>query len=360
MKKLRVAFIGFAHVHVHNMSKDLAAFPDRVELVGIADYAPFTEFEHNARLTSIKKLEWFEGKIYDDYKELLKKDIDLAVVNTDISSHADICEEILAMDINVLIEKPMALSMADAKRMYRAHLNSKASLMINWPVAWFPAFRKAKELADSGIIGKIQRVQYRCPATNGPFPKGKYTEEEMTKLWWYNSDRGGGSISDYAGYGCLLTTWITGRIAKRVSGFKKNFNLPFAKVEDYSTFTIDFGDSIGYVEGSWSTFSNAQIPTGPIIYGSDGVIVSDRYDTKVKVYNTAVRYVATPDADMVVDTAEDKVDTMAQNMIAHLLDGAPLYEMVSAEFNMRVMAAFDAGIRSCESGNVEDAYDPFE
>ena len=253
----------------------------------------------------------------------------------------------------------MAMTMADAKRMYRAHCRSSAELIINWPVAWFPAFNLAKDLTDRGIVGKVLRVQYRSPSTRGPYKLGEYTAEELSKLWWYKADRGGGSISDYAGYGCALTTWFTGKTAKRVSGMKKNFFLNFSDVEDYSVFCIDFGDSAGLIKGSWSTMSNGQIPTGPIVYGTEGVIVADRYDKEIKVYKELKPYVTSPGPDE-VHLAEDTSDALAMNIWNFLHDGKPLHQMITAEFNMKIMAAFDAGRRSCESGVTEYTYEPFQ
>lgn len=359
MKKLRVAFIGIAHVHVDNLSHDFLKFSDRIELVGAADVPPFTEDELNLRI-KLNMPHDFELKLWDDYKELLAQNIDIAVVCTDIKDHADIVEEILGLGIHAVIEKPMALTMEDAKRMYRAYKKSTAELIINWPVAWFPAFNKAKELADSGIIGDVLRVHYRSPSTRGPYKLGEHSADELSKLWWYKAERGGGSISDYAGYGCLLTTWITKRIAKRVSGFKKNFFLPFSDVEDYSTFTIDFGDSIGLIEGSWSTMSNGQVPTGPVIYGSEGVIVSDRYDPCVKVYKELKPYVMSPDPDEVYEVGGPGIYGLVENVTEHFLEGKPLHELLTPEFNMKSMAAFDAGRRSCETGQIEYTEEPFQ
>ena len=61
-----------------------------------------------------------------------------------------------------------------------------------------------------------------------------------------------------------------------------------------SDFIIDFGDAVAQAEGSWSTFSSGEIPTGPIIYGSEGTIVCDRFTNVVKVYKTFKPYVQTP------------------------------------------------------------------
>lgn len=358
MKKLRIALIGLEHVHTQGLVNSFLPYEDKVEFVGMADVPPYTEEELEKRV-EMHHPRKIDLKLWDDYKELLKQDIDIALICTSIAKHASIVEETLAMGIHTVVEKPMALKMEDARRMYRAYKKSTAQLIINWPIAWFPGFRKVKELADSGAVGEIHRVQYRSPSTRGPYPLNKYTPEEMSQMWWYKHEEGGGSIGDYAGYGCALTAWITGKKAKRVSGFSKNFFLPFTDVEDYSVFTIDFGDSIGLIEGSWSTMSNGQIPTGPVVYGSEGVIVADRFDPKVKVYKTYIPYVPTPDPEEVYETTPIE-DNIGLNVLNFLLKGEPLHEMVTPEFNMRAAAIMDAGRRSCQSGQIENAEEPFQ
>lgn len=357
MDKIRVGLIGLEHVHCAHLLAPFAKYPDRAEIIGMADIVENTpeQFEykinHNLR-------EWANVKLWDDYKELLKN-IDVALIGTDVADHADIACEALAAGVNTVVEKPMTLTMADAKRMYRAHHTSDAELIINWPIAWFPAFRKVKELADSGAVGRVLRVQYRSPATTGPYDVNTEKISDLEKTWWYHSDRGGGSICDYACYGCVLTTWIANSIAKRVNGMKKNFFLPFSDVEDYSTFTIDFGNCVGLIEGSWSTLNSGEIATGPIVYGSKGTLVADRYSSDVKVYTTVPRYKPSPEADEIF-TTEPIEDNIALNVLDFLQHGKPLYELITADFNMKAMAAFDAGIRSCKSGNTELCEEPFQ
>lgn len=356
-EKIRIAFIGMAHVHLAQLSYQLYEHKEDLELVGVADYYPESkeQFETHIRLNKDRTVPL---EIWDDYKELLKQNIDVAVVCTDIKDHVTAAEEILAMGIHVVLEKPMAISMSDAKRMYRAYKKSSAELIVNWPIAWFQSFRKAKELADSGVIGQVLRVHYRSPSTRGPYVLNEHTPEELSKLWWYQSEKGGGSICDYAGYGCALTTWITGKVAKKVYGIRKNFFLPFSDVEDYSSFTIDFGDSVGLIEGSWSTMSNGEIPTGPVIYGTKGVIVADRFTPGVKVYNELKPHQPSP-APTAVYLPEETGESIATNLIGLIRDGHPVYELLNAEFNMKVMSAFDAGIRSCKTGNAEFVEEPF-
>lgn len=351
MKKLRVAFIGMDHVHVQTIWREFVKYPDYYEIVGIADY-PL----HCPDMVEYKKRHNWPKQdlvIWDDYKELLSKDIDVAVITTNIKDHAKCAVETLGMNIHTILEKPMAVSMDDAKIIYEAYKKSDAELIINWPVAWFASFRKAKELLDSGIIGDVIRVQYRTPSTRGPYSLKDHTEEELKNMWWYQSDKGGGSIFDYAGYGCALTTWFTGKRAKRVMGMKKNFMQTFCECEDYSNFIADFGDCIGFIEGSWSTCHSGDIPTGPIVFGTKGTIVSDRYDSHVRVYldNRQFPDVESPYKDIDVPAIEDNV---ALNVLEFIRDKKPLFEMVTPDFNMKVISLLDAGIRSCESGKAEE------
>ena len=357
MKKFNVAFIGLDHAHVHNLSHAFQRRED-VNIGGIAGYPPYTE-EEKALNIRINVPTDFDFKIWEDYKELLSQDIDIAVICTGIGRHADVVEETLGMGIHTVVEKPMALTMEDARRMYRAYKKSDAKLIINWPIAWFPSFRKAKELADTGIIGDVIRVHYRSPATLGPYQRSGITWDDRSKLWWYKESEGGGSMCDYAGYGCVLSTWITGKCAKRVYGLKKNFMLPFSDVEDYSVFTIDFGDSVGVIEGSWSTLNNGEIATGPVVFGTEGVIVADRYAPDVKIYKDLIPYQPSPTPNQVVNP-EPVNENIASQVINHISKGEPLFEMVTPEFNMKVMAAFDAGRRSCETGIAEYAEEPFQ
>ena len=357
MKKIRVAFIGLAHIHFITLSADFMKYPEQIEFVGMADVPPYTQEELETRIR-MNVPDDRNVPLWDDYRKLLKQDIDVAIICTDIKDHARIVEETLAMGIHTLVEKPMALDMADAKRMYQAYQQSEAALIINWPVAWMPAFRKVKELVANGEIGDVLRIQYRSPATRGPYKLNEYTPEELSKLWWYQHDRGGGAICDYAGYGCVLTTWIADCVAEKVSGLKKNFFLPFSDVEDYAVFIIDFGKSVGIVEGSWATLNNGQIPTGPIVYGTEGVIVSDRYDSEVKVYKDIKAYEASVTPTAVYQTDAEAYD-IAENVIRFLNDEEKLFELVTPEFNMKAMSAFDAGRRSCETTMPEKTENPF-
>jgi predicted dehydrogenase len=292
--------------------------------------------------------------------ELLAEKPDLICIGSDIADHAAVAVQCLQHGVNAVIEKPMALKIQDGIRMLDAARKSTASLFVNWPIAWFPAFNVAKQMVEDGKIGRPLRVVYRSPSTKGPYcSEPDFDPQKLGDIWWYRHDRGGGSLADYSGYSFTLATWFLKKMAKTVYGLRKNFLMPFTDVEDYSDFIIDFGDAVAQAEGSWSTFSSGEIPTGPIIYGSEGTIVCDRFTSVVKVYKTFKPYVQTPPPEEVVTPPPMPDLNLARQMIDFIRDGKPVHEMITLEFNLKQLAAMDAGVRSCESGCAEAVINPF-
>lgn len=98
-KKYRIAIIGMDHIHITQLYNQFNQFAgDRIEWVGYADTTDcsdsFAAFKyklnfHNEAMNEMRR--------YDDYHDLLSENIDIALVCTDIRSHADICEETLRL-----------------------------------------------------------------------------------------------------------------------------------------------------------------------------------------------------------------------------------------------------------------------
>lgn len=361
-KKLTVAIVGIEHVHSGCMYENFSKYKDKFSIIGCADLPPYkddVEEDIAVRLQRNMRKACEDGiRVYEDYRELLALRPDIVVVCSNMRRYPSIVEETLSMDLNTVIEKPMAMTFEDGARMYRAYKNSKAFLAINWPVAWFDSFINCKNAADAGEIGDVLRIHYRSPATLGPYThndKGLTDEERerFKKMFWYRHAVGGGASLDYGGYGCTLSTWIFGRQAERASGIRKNFFLGFSDVEDYVNYTLDFWNGVADVEGSWSTLNNGEIPTGPVIYGSKGVIVSDRYGNEVKIYKGFSHMSTKPDRVITSVPWDAPQYTLPLNLYDHLKEGEPLREMITPEFNIKALAALDAGIRSSYSGKWE-------
>ena len=357
MNKLKVAIFGLAHPHAAMLTKAFKALEDEVEILGYAEVGPYDDQTFEERYRNIGK-QADDLKKYDDWRELLALNPDIAVVATENSVCADVSCEILSKGISVINEKPMAINYADAKRMADTAKANGAHIITNWPVAWFPSFNYAKKLVDDGVIGKPMRVVYRSPATWGPFSYGKDNVappvEWLNKTWWYRKECGGGSILDYACYGTILATHFFGKKATKVSGISKQFGCVGTNVEDYSAMILDFGDGVGLLEGSWSSYNPAEIPSGPVIYGTDGVIVCDRHSTVLKIYKGNT-HAPKPPVE-VIDCAdmEEYKGELGRNIVDFLRGKAKLNPLLETEINLAVCATLDAGRRSAEQGITSD------
>ena len=351
MKKIRVAIFGLAHPHLSIIRRSIADRSEEFEIIGFADIEPFDGFFHDELIKSLR--DKYGIKEYFDWKELMAQKPDLAVVTTDNALREEVCCALLEKGINVLDEKPMAMTFEAAKKMYLTAKENGVKMLVNWPIAWFPPFRLAKKLVDEGKIGKLMRVTYRSPATWGVFSYSEDgilpPEEFLLSTWWYHKERGGGSVLDYACYGAMLSTWFFGKQAERVSGITKNFEVPFADIEDFSAMMLDFGDGIGLLEGSWSTYNCGEVPSGPVLHGTEGTIVCDRYSSQVKIYKGRSHKPVEPTE--VIDAGMDRQAELLGEHIAKVIRGEESAdEMLGTELNLAVVAALDAGMESARNG----------
>ena len=100
------------------------------------------------------------ARVATDYAVALS---DPAVDAVDIclphSLHAQVAVEAAAAGKHILCEKPMAASLAEADRMIEAADRAGVVLMIAEVVRFIPAYQQARELLDSGAIGKPALAQ---------------------------------------------------------------------------------------------------------------------------------------------------------------------------------------------------------
>ncbi len=346
----RIVIVGFAHMHLKTLMDHFNALPGGVDWIGCADVAPFETDPGGGLSLRIKAMakKLALPRVYPSYQDLIALDPDIAIVCTDNRAHGEVVSDLLAHNIHTIVEKPMAMDLDDAVRMVQSEANSKATLAINWPVVWQPAFHLAQKLTREGAVGRVLRFHYRNPESLGPFSHGgrQPDPEFLKRQWWYQPERGGGAMLDYCGYGCLLAQWFLHKPGLSAYGLRENMLSGFGPVEDYSTMTVRYEDAVALIEGSWATVSFGGVPTGPVIYGAEGTLVAHRYDNAVKLYKTLHGpMTASYEAETL---PADRAD-IAREMDHHLRTGEPLFEALGSAMNLQAMAVLDAGLRSAAS-----------
>ena len=153
--KLKTGVIGIGnmgkyHVRTYLEMKD-------VDLVSISD------IDKNKYNELYKKFrDKCKCKFYKDYKEMInKEDLDLVSIVVPTIHHKTVAIDCLNKKINVLLEKPIANNIDDAREIIEAAKKNKVILTIGHIERHNPSVLKLKEIIDSGELGTINSIIVR-------------------------------------------------------------------------------------------------------------------------------------------------------------------------------------------------------
>jgi predicted dehydrogenase len=119
---------------------------DHIDLVAICDNC-----DH--------RLDTWKGKvpnIYNDYKSVLENDsVDSVLIATPDDTHEEIGIEAIKSHKNIILEKPLGIHKDKVLELYEKGKGYDKVFMTGYVLRYASVFKKAKELLDEGIIGKI-------------------------------------------------------------------------------------------------------------------------------------------------------------------------------------------------------------
>ena len=151
-KKIRFAVVGCGHIgkrHAEMITRD-----EKAELVALCDIRPKAELGVEAYPVPFAK----------NLEELLKIASDVDVINICVPNglHAEMAIKAIEAGHHVVIEKPMALTLADAERVIYTSLRYRKQVFCVMQNRYSPPSVWIKEMVDSGKLGQIYMVQLNC------------------------------------------------------------------------------------------------------------------------------------------------------------------------------------------------------
>src|SRR3989344_1885024 len=193
-KKVRIAIIGCGqmgrwHLNAYkqNSQVELAAFVD-------SDLSKAQKFAQEAG-----------GKVYVSHQDMLKNEkLDGVSLCTVPNSHYAIGLDLLNAGVNVLCEKPLAVSVREAQAMTAKAKEKNKVLLAAFKFRFFEEVQKAKELLDKNSLGRILNFRLMF---------GGYINMEGS---WYADKKisGGGVIMDNGPHAFDLVRYLLGAIEK--------------------------------------------------------------------------------------------------------------------------------------------------
>lgn len=266
----------FDQMHQNTNVGWIADHPD-AELVAVCDSDPDTSTGSMQR--AVEELGLDEDQAYDALDTCLEAtEPDVVFGAPKNSEHADFVETVAPYDVHVIVEKPMAMSLADADRMVSAMAGTDNLLTINWPVMWDPGRHAVRRLVqDEGVVGDVIEIQYYGGNAGAP-PDGS---------WFYDPDAGGGSLLDYLGYGATFATWFRdGELPSTVAA--DTYVPPDQEVDVQSVTTCEYDRGLSTYQTTWRMISNPwevqpQPPKGYEVVGTRGSVSTRDRGAPVRV-----------------------------------------------------------------------------
>ncbi len=260
----RIAVLGLSHDHIWSNLAELQE-TGRATLVGAADPDPDLREKYRGL---------FPGEVTESVEALLQRD-DLTAVYVFGSNRESEDYVVAACErgLHILLEKPMAASLAGAERMKHAADAAGVRFLINWPFAWWPQLRHGIAMAQAGEIGRLWEVKYRA-AHQGPREVGC---SPQFSRWLYDAGQNGaGALVDYCCYGAALSSVLLGR-PERVFGLARSTGLkPDLTLEDNAVLLMQYPHALALSEASWTQIGNLTSYV-TVLYGSEATLVIEPY-----------------------------------------------------------------------------------
>lgn len=332
--KFRVGVAGLNHDHIYNILNDYSK--GRVNLVGIA--------EPNKHLWEKygKQFHIPDSLFFTDLKEMAtKRKPDIMLGYNAVGNHVDVVEVCAPLHIPVMVEKPLAATLAQAKRIEELANKYKISVLTNYETTWYPSFQKVYDIVNQDSIGAIHKMVAH-DGHQGPREIG--CSEEF--LAWLTDPvlNGAGALNDFGCYGANLMTWLMhGQRPVAVTAIAKHFKPNvYPKVEDDATITVEYPTATGLIEGSWAwPFSIKDLE----VFGDHGYL----HATDGKNVNMRMREnkKSIPSAQPLTEPNDDPV-TYFNAFLQHKITADD--DRSSLKYNMIVMEILDAAKRSIKEG----------
>jgi predicted dehydrogenase len=136
--------------------------PSLAQIMGVADPS---EYRRRAFLKAHQAQNIPAENVFSDWKELAQREkiADCVVIATPDSLHVEPAIAFANKGYHILIEKPMAVTAEDCRKIVKATKENNVILAVGHVMRYTPYTQKIKELVSSGVLGDVINVQHLEP-----------------------------------------------------------------------------------------------------------------------------------------------------------------------------------------------------
>ncbi len=257
---MKYALIGCGRISTNHIK---AAKNNKLDIVAVCDIRPekmeeLLEKHDLSEDSSIKR--------YTDYKTMIQNEkIELVSIATESGIHAEIALYCIDNGVNVIIEKPIAMSIEDADKII-AHAEEKGVKVSACHQNRFNvAVQELRKAIESDRFGKLSHgsIHVRWNRNSG------YYEQAKWRGTWAQD---GGALMNQCIHGIDLLRWMMGNEVEEVYGATRQRFHDYLEAEDVGMAVLKFKNgAIGTVEGTTNVYPK-NLEETLYIFGENGTV----------------------------------------------------------------------------------------
>ena len=223
-KRLKIGLIGLGNIGKTHMN--ILAQLEQVELVGVCDRLSERAEQYASQ---------YNTTAYDNYIDLFEQSgLEAVIIAVPHYDHPAIALDAFERGIHVLLEKPLAVHVKDARRTIEGYEQAlkqypKLQFGLMFQERTLPYYLKIKEIIDSGQLGRLVRTTW---INTQWFRSQSYYDSGGWRATW--AGEGGGILTNQCPHNLDFYQWVFG-MPKRISGHANIGKYHDIEVEDEVT-----------------------------------------------------------------------------------------------------------------------------
>lgn len=238
---MKYALIGCGRISPNHIA---AAVANQLEIVAMCDINPDNIVDKKLKFDLPDTV-----KEYLDYREMLKKeDIDLIAIATESGKHAQIALECIEAGCNLIIEKPIALSLEDADEIIKKADEKGVKVCACHQNRFNKSIQKIREAVDKKRFGKL----FYGTAHIRWCRDHEYYDRASWRGTW---EQDGGALMNQCIHNIDLLRWMLGDEIEEVVGMTDRLHHDYIEAEDLGIALVKFKNgAYGIIEGTTDVY----------------------------------------------------------------------------------------------------------
>lgn len=333
---LRIGVVGLVHGHVAGFFNS-ALKRSNIRILGIAE-PDRRLFDRYAQQFHLDPALYFAS--LDEM--IAKAHPPAVVVYTSTFDHRKVVEDCARHGLQVMMEKPLAVSYSDALAMADAARTGNIHVLVNYETTWYASNNATHNLLEQGALGDARKVVIHDGHRG---PKAIHVQPEF--FAWLTDPKlnGAGALFDFGCYGADLMTWLMhGEAPETVTAVTQHLQPDiYPKVDDEANVILTYPHAVAILQASWNwPFDRKDLE----VYGRTGYVKTILRD-KIEIRREDDKEASTKTAPPLESPYDDSLRYYAAVINGQVQDTESLS---SLKTNLTVTEILDGARRSADTG----------